>query len=75
MAGIRGVRVASYIETYKKIRHMKKLKLTKVAELKMIYHFLAVMTFLESMGIETSELTPTDVASIRYDLLKSIDVL
>jgi hypothetical protein len=27
------------------------------------------------MGIETSELTSTDVASIRYDLLKSIDAL
>jgi hypothetical protein len=54
---------------------MKKLKLTKVAEVKMIDQFMAVMTFLESMGIETSELTSIEVASIRYDLLKSIDAL
>jgi hypothetical protein len=73
VAGIRGVRVGSYIETYKKIRHMTKL--TKVAEVKMIDQFMAVMTFLESMGIETSELTSIEVASIRYDLLKSIDAL
>jgi hypothetical protein len=50
-------------------------KLTKVAKVKMMDQFIAVMTFLESMGIETSELTHTDVASIRYDLLKSIDAL
>jgi hypothetical protein len=50
-------------------------KLTKVAEVKMIDQFQAVMVFLESMGFETSELTSTDVASIRYDLLKSIDAL
>jgi Asp-tRNA(Asn)/Glu-tRNA(Gln) amidotransferase C subunit len=66
---------SSYIETYKKIRHMTKLKLTQVAEVSMIDQFMAVMTFLESMGIETSELTSMDVASIRYDLLKSIDAL
>jgi hypothetical protein len=45
---------------------MTKLKLTQVAEVSMIDQFMAVMTFLESMGIETSELTSTDVASIRY---------
>lgn len=49
--------------------------LVKVQEVSMINQFQAVMTFLESMGIETSELTSTDVASIRYDLLKSIDAL
>ena len=57
------------------MRHMTKLKLTQVAEVSMIDQFIAVMTFLESMGIETSELTSTDVASIRYNLLKSIDAL
>lgn len=54
---------------------MTKLKLTKVQEVSMMGQFMAVMTFLESMGIEISELTSTDVASIRYDLLKSIDAL
>ena len=43
---------------------MTKLKLTKVAEVSMIDQFMAVMTFLESMGIETSELTSMDVASM-----------
>lgn len=49
--------------------------LVKVQEVSMINQFQAIVTFLESMGIETSELTTTDVASIRYDLLKSIDAL
>ena len=54
---------------------MTKLKLTQVAEVSMMDQFMAVMTFLESMGIETSELTSMDVASIRYNLLKSIDAV
>jgi hypothetical protein len=48
--------------------------LVKVKEVKTIDQFQAVMTFLESMGIEVSELTIEEVAEIKSNLLKSISI-
>jgi hypothetical protein len=50
---------------------MKNLK--KVQEVKMIDQFVAMMEFLKAMGYETSELSALDVATLRYDVLYTID--
>ena len=51
------------------------INLVKVKEVKTIDQFQAVMTFLESMGMEVSELTIKEVADIKYNLLKAIDII
>jgi hypothetical protein len=50
---------------------MKNLK--KVQEVKMIDQFVAMMEFLKAMGYDTSELSALDVATLRYDVLYTID--
>ena len=50
-------------------------RLEKIREATMIDQFIAIMDLLENLGYETSESTLMDIASIRYDILKSIESL
>jgi hypothetical protein len=48
--------------------------LKKIKEVKAVDQFVAVMVLLRELGYDTSQLTVMDVAVLKHDIIKAIEV-